>query len=57
MYFIITKIAQKNHCPGTMIDNLTILEKRAPSAPKFHALKAMPPELEWDANIRSEKTR
>jgi len=40
-----------------MIDNLTIFEKRALSAPEFHALKAMPPELEWYANIRSEKTR
>jgi len=24
---------------------------------EFHALKAMPQELEWYANIRSEKTR
>ncbi len=40
-----------------MTDTLPILEKRALSAPEFHALKAMPPELEWYANIRSEKTR
>ncbi len=29
-----------------MTDILPILEKRALSAPEFHALKAVPPELE-----------
>ncbi len=40
-----------------MTDTLPALERRMLSAPEFHALMAMPPELEWFANIRSEKTR
>ncbi|TCD46922.1 tyrosine-type recombinase/integrase [Chlorobium sp. N1] len=40
-----------------MTNTLPALERRMLSAPEFHALTAMPPELEWFANIRSEKTR
>ncbi len=39
-----------------MTDTPPILEKRVLSAPEFHALKAMPTELEWYADIQSEKT-
>ncbi len=40
-----------------MTNTLPALDSRMLSAPEFHALKAVPPELEWYANIRSEKTR
>jgi site-specific recombinase XerD len=42
---------------NTMTNILPALDSRMLSAPEFNALKAMPPELEWFANIRSEKTR
>ena len=40
---------------STITVTLLILEKRAFSVQEFHALKAIPPELEWYANFRREK--
>lgn len=57
MYFVVVKIEKKETIRNSTISGtLLLLERRACSVQEFHALKVMPPQLEWYAKIRSDKT-